>query len=99
VIAGTPPLYLDAAHVLPPNGNPYAPENPGSWFVSTTGLAGRPLADGSWDGWVYASDPAPGPGAPVAAPVPEPSGPALLLGAWLWALRRRHRSPLSPCYR
>lgn len=95
VIPGTPPLFSDAGHVLPPNGNPYASQNPGTWIVSTTGLAGRPLADGSWDGWVYASDPAPGPREPRAAPVPEPSVAVLLFGTLAITLRRRRPSAFS----
>lgn len=92
VVAGTPPLFADAAHVLPPNGNPYAAEAPGAWVASTTGLAGRPLADGSWDGWVYASDPVSGPREPVAAVVPEPAAVLLLIGAPVLWLGRRNRS-------
>jgi MYXO-CTERM domain-containing protein len=90
VVQGTPPTYADAGHILPPNGNPYASESPGSWTISSTGMATRPLADGSWDGWVYASDPAPNPREPVAAMVPEPGVPLLLLGSI--ALRRRRRT-------
>jgi hypothetical protein len=91
VIEGTPPLFADAGHVLPPNGNPFATEVPGTWVFSSTGLAGRPLADGSWDGWVYASDPLNSPREPVAAVVPEPATAALLMaGPCLWlACRRR----------
>jgi hypothetical protein len=92
VVQGTPPLYTDAAHILPPNGNPYASESPGSWTASSTGIATRPLANGSWDGWVYASDPAPNPREPVAAMIPEPGVPLLLLGSLAYRLRRRTRT-------
>ncbi|MFN0126224.1 MAG: hypothetical protein ACKV19_06010 [Verrucomicrobiales bacterium] len=93
VIVGTPPLFSDAAHVLPPNGNPYADKSPGTWVVSTTGLAGRPLADGSWDGWVFAADPAAPPREPVAAIVPEPSVTLLVAAAACWGWRRRWSKP------
>ena len=90
VVDGTPPLFADAGHLLPPNGNPYAAESPGTWVFSSTGMAGRPLADGSWDGWVYAGDPLAGPREPVAAMVPEPAAAVLLLaGSWLGLARRR----------
>jgi hypothetical protein len=93
VVEGTPPLFADAEHLLPPNGNPYASEAPGAWVFSSTGLAGRPLADGSWDGWVYASEPLAGPREPVAAVVPEPRIATLVLaGPCLWLARRR-RAP------
>lgn len=96
VVAGTPPLYSDAAHVLPPNGNPYADASPGTWVVSTTGLAGRPLADGSWDGWVFAADPAAPPREPVAAIVPEPSVILLVAAAAWWGWCRGRPKASSP---
>ncbi len=90
VIPGTPPFYSDATHVMPPNGNPYASDAPGSWVGSTTGLLGRPLADGSWDGWVYDADPAAPPREPIAAIVPEPGiAPLLALAALLCCCRRQ----------
>lgn len=90
VVEGTAPFFADAGHLLPPNGNPFATEAPGAWVFSSTGLAGRPLADGSWDGWIYASEPLAGPREPVAAMIPEPSLAALLLaGPCLWLRRRR----------
>jgi hypothetical protein len=73
---------------------PLPPRPPGAWVFSSTGLAGRPLHDGSWDGWVYASDPLNGPREPVAAIVPEPATAVLLMaGPCLWlACRRRTAS-------
>ena len=97
VIPGTPPLFSDAGHVLPPNGPPYATDSPGAWVVSTTGLFARPLANGSWDGWIYASDPAPSPREPVAASVPETSALSLVLAA-AGSLARRRRT-VSPTRR
>lgn len=86
VIDATPPDYDNAAHILPPNGNPYDGEGPGAWVSSSTGYLERPLADGSFDGWVYAVwGETSGPLEPVAAlPIPEPltlalAAPALLL--------------------
>ena len=58
------------AHLLPPNGNPYTT---GSWEDSSTGIFDRPLANGSWDGYVLgnfgarALEPVP------AMPLPESS--------------------------
>jgi len=93
---GTPPLFADAGHILPPNGNPFAAEAPGTWVFSSTGLAGRPLANGSWDGWVFASDPVAGPREPLAAPVPEPATPMLLLTTvGLFLCHRRRRPPTA----
>lgn len=70
------------SHIVPPNltvipnGNPY---DTGSWVGSSTGLADRPLVNGSWDGFAFGSfnlttfsDPAPGLPVP-AIPVPEPT--------------------------
>jgi|GEM_PF-2220635 len=89
VTEGTAPAFADAGHVLPPNGNPFAASEPGTWVFSTTGIAGRPLADGSWDGWIFASEPVGGPRVPAAAPVPEPAAAILVLaGTLLWRRRR-----------
>lgn len=79
------------AHVMPPLGSPYDEGGPGTWVSSNTGVAGRPLADGSWDGWIY-SDGAAVPLLPVNAPlpVPEPGSAMLILtSAFLTRLRRR----------
>lgn len=79
------------AHVLPPLGSPYDEAGPGAWVSSNTGSNGRPVADGSWDGWVYADFSSNGPGAVVNAPalVPEPGASVFLLFAAGSLLRRR----------
>ncbi|MES2706629.1 MAG: hypothetical protein V4726_08510 [Verrucomicrobiota bacterium] len=79
------------AHILPPLGSPYDEGGPGVWVSSNTGSNGRPLADGSWDGWVYADFSSSGPGAVVNAPalVPEPGSSVFLLFAAGSLLRRR----------
>ncbi len=79
------------AHVLPPLGSPYDEAGPGEWVASNTGVAGRPLVDGSWDGWTYAAfgDPGPGQAVNAPAPIPEPSSVALVTGAAFLQLRRR----------
>lgn len=81
------------AHILPPLGSPYDEAGPGTWYSSNTGANGRPLADGSWDGWVYADFSSSGPGMTVnaPAPIPEPGAPVLvlLLGAGGLVVRRR----------
>jgi hypothetical protein len=89
---GTAPT---GAHVLPPLGSPYDEAGPGQWVSSNTGVLGRPVVDGSWDGWVY-SDGSVLPGAPVNAPmpVPEPSAPLLILLAAGAMLRRRGQAML-----
>lgn len=95
VIDGTPPTFEDAAHVLPPNGNPYDGAGPGAWVSSSTGYLDRPLADGSFDGWVYANwGETSGPLEPVAAlPVPEPLALTLAAsGLFLSCLRRTRRA-------
>lgn len=92
VIEGTPANnYDDAAHVLPPNGNPYEGEGSGRWVTSSTGLHERPLANGSWDGYVYGNfGETDGPLEPMAAPmVPEPGTLVLAAGALGWLFRRR----------
>lgn len=79
------------AHVLPPLGSPYDEAGPGEWVASNTGVGGRPLVDGSWDGWAYAAfgDPGPGQATNAPAPIPEPSCVALVTGAAFVLLRRR----------
>lgn len=81
------------AHILPPAGSPYDEAGPGAWYSSNTGVNGRPVVDGSWDGWVYADFSSAGPGLAVNAPdlIPEPGAPALvlLLGAVGLVVRRR----------
>jgi hypothetical protein len=78
------------AHVLPPLGSPYDEAGPGTWIPSNTGVLGRPVVDGSWDGWVY-SDGSVLPGLAVNAPVPVPetSSALLLVMAGGTLLRRR----------
>ncbi len=66
------------AHVLPPLGSPYDEAGPGTWISSNTGVLGRPVVDGSWDGWVY-SDGSVLPGLAVNAPVPVPETSSALL--------------------
>ena len=80
------------AHVLPPLGSPYDEAGPGQWVSSNTGVLGRPVVNGSWDGWVY-SDGYLTPSLAVNAPspVPEVSAAALLLvlsGFFLMPRRR-----------
>ena len=78
------------AHILPPLGSPYDEAGPGDWIASNTGVLGRPVVDGSWDGWIY-SDGSTLPALPVNAPfpIPEPGGAAIFLAAATTGLRRR----------
>lgn len=89
-----PTDFTQNGHIVPPAtevvplGNPYGP---GRWVESSTGLAARPLVDGSWDGWAwgpYLTQPG------DAVPVPEPGLASMGLGAlaMLTARRRRGRS-------
>lgn len=82
------------AHVLPPLGSPYDEAGPGTWVSSNTGANGRPLADGSWDGWVYADFSSSGLGAVVNAPalIPEPGSASVLLLCVAGSLLRRRRA-------
>ena len=78
------------AHLLPPLGSPYDDAGPGAWVSSNTGVLGRPVVDGSWDGWIHSDGslvPAPAVNAP--APVPEPAATALLVLVGGALLRRR----------
>jgi len=79
------------AHVLPPLGSPYDEAGPGEWVASNTGVLGRPLVDGSWDGWAYRAfgDSGPGQAVNAPAPIPEPSSVLLVAGASLVLFRRR----------
>lgn len=79
------------AHILPPLGSPYDEGGPGEWVSSNTGVLGRPLVDGSWDGWVYARSGGSGPSLAVnaPAPIPEPSSILLIAGVSLGLLRRK----------
>ncbi len=79
------------AHILPPLGSPDDEAGPGRWVSSNTGVRGRPLVDGSWDGWVYAAGGGSGPSLAVnaPAPIPEPSSLLLIACASLTLLRRR----------
>lgn len=78
------------AHVLPPLGSPYDEGGPGEWIASNTGVLGRPLVDGSWDGWGYSAFGAAGPAMAVNAPsaIPEPGSLLMLACASLGLLRR-----------
>jgi hypothetical protein len=92
-----PTDFLLNSHIVPPAtevvplGSPYGP---GHWVESSTGAAGRPLVDGSWDGWVWGPYlTQPGNALPA---IPEPST------AWLAAiavalLGRRGRRPQACC--
>ncbi len=78
------------AHVLPPLGSPYDEAGPGTWHSSNTGVLGRPLVDGSWDGWVYSDGSGlPGFAINAPAPVPEVSTACLVAFALGMGLRRR----------
>lgn len=90
-----PDDYTSGAHLFPPLGSPYDEDGPGRWVSSNTGLFDRPLADGSWDGFIYAEFGTSGPGLPVNAPalIPEPSSALLLALAGLLPRARRRRQP------
>ena len=80
------------AHVLPPLGSPYDGAGPGSWVNSNTGVLGRPVVNGSWDGWIYSDGslvPALAVNAPM--PVPEPSSAAVVALVGVSTLMRRRR--------
>jgi len=85
-----PTDFLLNSHIVPPAtqvvplGNPY---EAGRWVESSTGLAARPLIDGSWDGWVYGVY-ATRPGEPVPA-IPEPQAAVLLMAGAILRPRRR----------
>lgn len=68
-------------HLTPPLGSPYGE---GRWVESSTGSAGRPLADGSWDGWAYGVY-----GTLPSNPVPESSTIWFLAAGGLLLSRRR----------
>ena len=63
-----------------------------SWQYASTGMGGRTLTDGSWDGWTFGPSAdgwyGPPPGAPVA--VPEPASLAILTVGAAAMLRRRN---------
>jgi hypothetical protein len=87
--------YVDGAaptgaHILPPLGSPYDEAGPGAWVSSNTGILGRPLVDGSWDGFVYADFTSTGASFASNAPtlVPEPSWLSGMLLLCLWKRRR-----------
>ncbi len=98
-----PDDFTQNGHVVPPAteiiplGNPYDPDDPAPWIFSSTGIHNRPLAEGSWDGFIY-GDGSRNPAEPVAvSPIPEPSGPALAaLSFALLARRRRRRCASGP---
>ena len=78
------------AHLLPPLGSPYDEAGPGVWVSSNTGILGRPLVDGSWDGLIYADFKSTGPSLGINAPVivPEPSWLSAILLLCVWKRRR-----------
>lgn len=76
-------IIAPATEVVP-LGNPYGP---GKWVESSTGGAGRPLVNGSWDGWVYGVY-LTQPGNALAA-VPEPSTAAILTLVFAAGITRR----------
>ncbi len=85
-----PDDFANNSHVLPPNGEPYAADAPGTWISSSTGPSGRPLANGSYDGWSFGVFGTLAPGEPLAASaVPEPSSAILALLVAPVLLRRR----------
>ena len=78
------------AHVLPPLGSPYDDAGPGAWVNSNTGVLGRPVVDGSWDGWIYSDGSlTPGFARNAPLPVPEPSSAVLLVLCGSVLMRRR----------
>ena len=72
-------------------GSPFDGAGPGEWDASNTGVNGRSLVDGSWDGWSYSAfgDAGPAEGLNAPAPIPEPSSFLLIAGASLAFFRRR----------
>ncbi len=92
-----PTDFSQNSHIVPPNttvipnGDPYAALFPGTWISSSTGVTGRELADGSWDGFIYDVGLV-GPREPLpVSPIPEPAAPLLLVVAVLAGCQRRHR--------
>ena len=82
--------FNNNSHILPPNGEPFADTNPGSFINSSTGASGRPLADGSYDGYIFADFGTTPPTEPFAATaIPEPGSAILLLLAAPALMRRR----------
>lgn len=81
------------AHILPPLGSPFDGTVPSNWRASNTGVFGRPLVDGSWDGWSYSAFGAAGPASAVNAPgpIPEPTTVTFAMAALLTTLVRRRR--------
>jgi len=89
-----PTDFTQNAHIVPPAtevvplGSPYGP---GRWVESSTGLAARPLVDGSWDGWAwgpYLTQP----GEAVAAPEPGTAVLGLMVLAFCCRRTPRHES-------
>jgi hypothetical protein len=72
-------------------GSPFDGAGPGEWDASNTGVNGRLLVDGSWDGWSYSAflDAGPAEGLNAPAPIPEPGSLVLVAAASLTLLRRR----------
>jgi MYXO-CTERM domain-containing protein len=85
------------AHILPPLGSPYDEAGPGRWVSSNTGVLGRPVVDGSWDGWNYSSGDGnvlPALAIDAPAPIPEPAAAGLLMLCSGLLLRRRRESAM-----
>ncbi len=85
-----PTDFMQNGHVVPPAtvvvplGSPFGS---GRWVESPTGLADRPLVNGSWDGWAF-GEYGSLPGVPVAVPEPGVWG-MVVTGFCVLAMRRR----------
>ena len=93
--------FTNNGHILPtndqvvPTGSPYDDVSPGAWVTSSTGILGRPLVDGSWDGFIYSDG-----NTPIARPesitaIPEPHSPMLIGLGFLWIAMARRRESLT----
>ena len=82
--------FTNNGHIFPPNGQPFADTDPGTFIGSSTGASGRPLVDGSYDGYIFGDFGVSSPTLPLAATaIPEPGSAILLLLAAPALLRRR----------